>query len=78
MRGVEAQGGVKEEAAIGAEVGGRVVAEADFEGLPFRAAKAAHDVPHDRHGDIADLVRPFDAGQMDRVAEQRGFVADLR
>ena len=30
-----------------------------------------------RHGDIADLLRSFDAGQMDRVAEQRGFVADL-
>ena len=51
--------------------------EADLDRLPFRAAQTMHDVPHDGYGGIADLVGAFDAGAVDRVAEQRGGVSDL-
>lgn len=78
MRGVEAQGRRLEEALVGTGIGWRIVAETDFGGLPCRSAKAAHDVPHDRDGTIADLIRAFDAGLINRVAEQRGFVADFQ
>jgi hypothetical protein len=53
------------------------VAETDLDGLPFRAAQAAHDVPHDGHGSIADLIGAFDTRVIDGVAEQRGGIADL-